>query len=255
MRQGEKKLATETETAPPKQEPPEDTMAAENSSSPTTANEEEDDEGYVLRVRGLPWSATADELFEFFQDCNVKDGISGIHMTLSREGRPSGEAYVEMDTDDDLKKGLEKHNEHMGHRYIEVFKAKRSEMEWVIKRSGMHQEGALNDGCIRLRGLPFGCSKEEIAQFFAGLEIVPNGITLPMDYQGRTTGEAYVQFATKDIAEKALGKHKEKIGHRYIEIFKSSLQETWSLRSSGSVWRRWWSIQNGTGIQEFQRLL
>lgn len=42
-------------------------------------------------------------------------------------------------------------------------------MEWVVKRSGMHQESALNDGCVRLRGLPFGCSKEEIAQFFSGM--------------------------------------------------------------------------------------
>ena len=48
-----------------------------------------------------------------------------------------------------------------------------------------------------------------------GLEIVPNGITLPMDYQGRSTGEAFVQFASKEIAEKALGKHKERIGHRW----------------------------------------
>ena len=48
-----------------------------------------------------------------------------------------------------------------------------------------------------------------------GMEIVPNGITLPMDYQGRGTGEAFVQFASQDIAERALKKHKERIGHRY----------------------------------------
>lgn len=48
-----------------------------------------------------------------------------------------------------------------------------------------------------------------------GLRIVPNGITLPVDYQGRSTGEAFVQFASKEIAEKALGKHKERIGHRW----------------------------------------
>lgn len=49
-----------------------------------------------------------------------------------------------------------------------VFKSKRSEMDWVVKRSGAHQQDSLNDGCVRLRGLPFGCSKEEIAQFFSG---------------------------------------------------------------------------------------
>lgn len=41
-------------------------------------------------------------------------------------------------------------------------------MEWVIKRSGLNLENVMDDGCVRLRGLPFGCSKEEIAQFFSG---------------------------------------------------------------------------------------
>lgn len=41
-------------------------------------------------------------------------------------------------------------------------------MEWVIKRSGPTY-GSNEDGCVRLRGLPFGCSKEEIAQFFTGI--------------------------------------------------------------------------------------
>uniref|UniRef100_A0A8C2MCG5 RRM domain-containing protein n=1 Tax=Cricetulus griseus TaxID=10029 RepID=A0A8C2MCG5_CRIGR len=76
-----------------------------------------------------------------------------------------------------------------------------------------------------LKGPPFGCSKEEIAQFFSGLEIMPNGITLPVDFQGRRTGEAFMQFALQEIAGKALRKHKEKIGYRYIEIFKSSRAE------------------------------
>lgn len=50
-----------------------------------------------------------------------------------------------------------------------VFKAKRGEMEWVVKRSGLNMENVMDDGCVRLRGLPFGCSKEEIAQFFTGI--------------------------------------------------------------------------------------
>lgn len=39
-------------------------------------------------------------------------------------------------------------------------------MDWVLKRRGIN--GGNEDGCVRLRGLPFGCSKEEIAQFFTG---------------------------------------------------------------------------------------
>lgn len=48
-----------------------------------------------------------------------------------------------------------------------VFRVNKAEMEWVVKRSGPSY-GCNEDGCVRLRGLPFGCSKEEIAQFFTG---------------------------------------------------------------------------------------
>lgn len=41
-------------------------------------------------------------------------------------------------------------------------------MEWVVKRSGSTASDTITESVIRLRGLPFGCSKEEIAHFFTG---------------------------------------------------------------------------------------
>lgn len=80
-----------------------------------------DDEGYVVRVRGLPWSSTVDEIMKFFGECNISGGKTGIHMTMSREGRPSGEAYIEMESEEDIEKALERDRDHMGHRYIEGY--------------------------------------------------------------------------------------------------------------------------------------
>ena len=57
---------------------------------------------------------------------------------------------------------------------------------------------------------------------------MPNRIILRVDPEGKTTGEAFVQFASQELAEKALGKHKERIGHRYIEMFNSSQEEVMS---------------------------
>ncbi|KAE8614416.1 hypothetical protein XENTR_v10008152 [Xenopus tropicalis] len=182
-------------------------------------------DGFVVKVRGLPWSCSHDEIENFFSECKIANGLSGIHFIYTREGRPSGEAFVEFETEEDLKLALKKDRATMGHRYVEVFKSNNVEMDWVLKHTGPNSPDTANDGFVRLRGLPFGCSKEEIVQFFSGLEIVPNGITLPVDFQGRSTGEAFVQFASQEIAEKALKKHKERIGHRYIEIFKSSRAE------------------------------
>ena len=34
------------------------------------------------------------------------------------------------------------------------------------------------------------------------------------DFQGRSSGEAFVQFSNKDDAERALDKNRQNIGHR-----------------------------------------
>merc|ERR1719309_548927 len=94
--------------------------------------------------------------------------------------------------------------------------------------------GANSDGgehVVRLRGLPYEATKADITKFFDGLDITVNGILLTTNYQGRATGEAFVQFANRDHVEEALKKNKESIGHRYIEVFSSSMSE--AFRNNG----------------------
>ncbi|XP_015787646.1 heterogeneous nuclear ribonucleoprotein F isoform X2 [Tetranychus urticae] len=187
----------------------------------------------ILRLRGLPWQATREDVVSFFSDCRIKKGVNGVYMTLSALGRPSGEAYVEMESEEDVSKGLEKHKKNMGSRYIEVFTSTRKEMDWSLRKNGPTKtdiDPAL-DGYVRLRGLPFDCTKADIHEFFRGLSIARDGVVLPVDHQGRSSGEAYVQFTSRETADKAMGKHKEKIGHRYIEIFKSSPHEFLAIRN------------------------
>ena len=50
-----------------------------------------------------------------YTGCNVVD----IHFTFTRDGRPSGEAYIELETDQDVNVALSKNQQHMGKRYIE----------------------------------------------------------------------------------------------------------------------------------------
>lgn len=99
-------------------------------------------DGHVVRIRGLPWSASTDEVASFLSglyiisailmfcqfpcckmylvaDCNIVGGKAGIHFTYVRDGRPSGEAYIEMCSDEDVVKSLSKDKAHMGKRYIE----------------------------------------------------------------------------------------------------------------------------------------
>ena len=64
-------------------------------------------------------STTVDEIVNFFSDVSFKDEKESVHLTLTREGRPSGEAYIELETEEDMNKALEKDKAHMGKRYIE----------------------------------------------------------------------------------------------------------------------------------------
>lgn len=191
-----------------------------------------DTERKVIKARGLPWSATADEVLTFFSECSVSGSKEGIHFTTNRDGRPSGECFVEMDTEDDVQEALKKDRKSMGKRYVEVFECSVKDMEYALgnaNRGGGQDDGFGgfdgDDGVVRLRGLPFEASKMEIADFFGGLEIEENGILMVVDFQGRASGEAFVQFTNGGDAERALGKNKASMGRRYIEVFKSSMEE------------------------------
>lgn len=180
-------------------------------------------DGYVVRLRGLPWSVGQEEVANFLTGCNVLN----VNFTFTRDGRPSGEAYVELSSESDVEQALNKNQQHMGKRYIEVFRSKASEMEYVLSKDGPGNAGMMGntDSVVRLRGLPFSCTHDDISSFFKGMTIVPNGIALLADHMGRASGEAYVQFGSQAIADLALQKHKERMGTRYVEIFKSSMME------------------------------
>ncbi|XP_017286335.1 G-rich sequence factor 1 [Kryptolebias marmoratus] len=183
-------------------------------------------EVYIVHVKGLPWSCTEQELLHFFSECRIRDGEKGVHLTLDRRGRPSGQAFIELEHEEDVVKALGKDRQYLGPRYVEVYEVTNSDAEAILKDAN---EARGNDGVVLLRGLPYSCTEDEILHFFSGLDIKENGITIVTDYRGRNSGKAFVQFSSQEDADKALQKHRELIGHRYIEVFSSSRD---SIRSS-----------------------
>jgi epithelial splicing regulatory protein 1/2 len=51
------------------------------------------------------------------------------------------------------------------------------------------------------------------------------GILFVKKPDGRSTGDAFVLFADESDAPKALSKHRESIGQRYIELFRTTISE------------------------------
>ncbi|XP_008298476.1 G-rich sequence factor 1 [Stegastes partitus] len=176
---------------------------------------------YIIQVKGLPWTCTTHDLLHFFSDCRVHDGENGIHLAVDQLGRPSGRAFIELEHEEDVRKALEKHRQYLGPRYVEVFEVTNTDAEAILTKSA-HPPA---DGVVKLRGLPFDCTEDEIVAFFSGLDIVENGITIVANRKGRRTGEGFVKFTSQEAANEALQRDRDLIGSRYIEVFPSSSED------------------------------
>ncbi|XP_064005785.1 G-rich sequence factor 1 [Pogoniulus pusillus] len=181
------------------------------------AAKEDSDNVFLIRAQGFPYSCTEEDVITFFDSCRIRNGENGIHFLLNRDGRRRGDALIEMESKADVQRALEKNLRYMGPRYVKVFEVHDSDVEGLL-RSLRDESQAINDGVVLLRGLPFSSTEEDIADFFAGLKITD----IVFIYRGeRRTGEAFVQFAAPDMAAKALLRHKEYMGSRYIEVYVS----------------------------------
>uniref|UniRef100_A0A3Q1GEI9 G-rich RNA sequence binding factor 1 n=1 Tax=Acanthochromis polyacanthus TaxID=80966 RepID=A0A3Q1GEI9_9TELE len=188
-------------------------------------------EVYIVQVKGLPWSCTTLDLLHFFSECRIREGERGIHLSVDRLGRPTGQAFIEIEHEEDVSKALEKHRQYIGPRYVEVSEVTNSDAEAILKKSIQPP----SDGVVRLRGIPFTCTENDIIHFFSGLDIVQNGITIVTDAKGRKSGEAFVQFTSQEAADEALQRDRDLIGSRYIEVFPSTSEDIQTtLRSKSS---------------------
>lgn len=78
-------------------------------------------QGYVVRLRGLPYSAAEADVREFMDGVQLSESPDCIVLAHAPNGRPTGEAYVELADEQALSLAMTRHKEVMGSRYIEVF--------------------------------------------------------------------------------------------------------------------------------------
>ena len=95
---------------------------------------------YAVRARGLPYEATKNEIAQFLSLSNIRDEKNGIHILVGPDGRPTGEAIVELVSQVDIDNALRCHNKNMGRRYIEVMTITQTEMDWELNK----QPGAVS---------------------------------------------------------------------------------------------------------------
>lgn len=127
------------------------------------------EESTVIKLRGLPWQATESDILEFFYPLK----ITAVDIVFNNQGSSTGEAYTTFESSESAKKSLEKDNQMMGHRYIEIFPSSIEELNQT--RNNM-KRNLLSTAIMRVRGLPFDVNTSDILLFFNGLDIVEGGI-------------------------------------------------------------------------------
>ncbi|XP_067005775.1 RNA-binding protein fusilli isoform X2 [Anabrus simplex] len=193
---------------------------------------EEVDNNCVVRARGLPWQSSDQDIAKFFRGLNVAKG--GVALCLSPQGRRNGEALVRFINQEHRDMALKRHKHHIGNRYIEVYKASGEDFINVAGGNNNEAQAFLSRGgqvIVRMRGLPYDCTAKQVLEFFEAGENSckvmddEEGVLFVKKPDGRATGDAFVLFAQEEDAGKALSKHRDSIGSRYIELFRSTTAE------------------------------
>uniref|UniRef100_A0A3Q3N088 Epithelial splicing regulatory protein 2 n=1 Tax=Mastacembelus armatus TaxID=205130 RepID=A0A3Q3N088_9TELE len=197
--------------------------------SGTCSKAEPVDSETVIRARGLPWQSSDQDIARFFKGLNIAKG--GVALCLNAQGRRNGEALVRFINSEHRDLALERHKHHMGSRYIEVYKATGEEFLKIAGGTSNEVTQFLskeNQVIIRMRGLPFTATHQEVLSFLGPESPVTDGAEglLFVKYpDGRPTGDAFVLFSCEEYAQNALKKHKQILGKRYIELFRSTAAE------------------------------
>ena len=189
-------------------------------------------EDSVTRVRGLPWQVSDVDVADFFRGLDIERG--GVALCLNEKGRRNGEALVRFSSAEHRELALRRHKHHLFGRYIEVYKAMAHEFTKTAKAPVSAMQCAerflVNGGSvlIRMRGLPFDACVGDIIDFFCDSPAVfrgEEGVMLVTDGDGNPTGDAFVLFDSEIEGQLALRKHRENIGKRYVELFRSTRAE------------------------------
>ncbi|CEF62858.1 Glorund [Strongyloides ratti] len=193
----------------------------------------------ILRLRGYPYSATETDFIKFFEPLKIVNVI----FPITSGKRPQGECYVVFENKDDAEKGLLKHKNTIGHRYIEIFKTDEVEVKNMESNNKAYEE-QLNRGryllnemknCVKLRGLPFSVTKGDVKNFFKGLKVLEIIFEKDPRKGGRLTGEGMVSFATSDDVTAALNRDRQNIGSRYIEVFRGDFNQFIRMKEGKST--------------------
>lgn len=170
----------------------------------------------VIKVKSLPYDACQLDVLQFFTGFKIRP--NGVQLVIQGNNKPSGEAFVDFDSGAEAERAITTKDRQVfaqkfGDRYVRLVQVPRSEMQAALAlRFG-------GDGIVKMKGLPFKATADDVIKFFAGYRVRPDGIHFVMHADGRPSGMAFVEFDCPQEAMRALSKDREQFGNAYGERF------------------------------------
>ncbi|KAK3574803.1 hypothetical protein QTP86_018394 [Hemibagrus guttatus] len=144
------------------------------SSSSSSQNKFEPATEFTVKLRGVPFTVKEQQVREFMLPLKPV----AIRIAKNKEGRISGNVYVDLNSEAEVERALKLDKDYMGGRYIEVFRAtnfsdKRKmranpqEKNFVSElKEDEEEEDVSESGRLFVRNLPYTCTEEELKELF-----------------------------------------------------------------------------------------
>merc|ERR1712106_1257095 len=176
-----------------------------------------------IKLSGLPWKATENEIVEFLTGCEI---VGNVVIIKNEAGRPSGDAVVKLVSQVDLAKAMKRNKENLHDRYIVVEET--DSEAYDIHNNKVQKLETEENTFIHLRGLIWSVTEEDIKKFLHDSKI--KKVVIKRNNSGKPTGDAFVELESEVDVEKAKSHNKEYLGERFVileEIYESKfIKET-----------------------------
>ena len=164
---------------------------------------------YTLRMRGLPYRATENDIRTFFYPLS----LSAVRILTDSGDKSTGLAFVDFSNESDLQEALSHNKDCMGQRYIELFrddghiaKEKKTNRKrpWEDKMVEDNEDESIAEtGRLFVRNLPYTTTEENLTKLFEAYGQLTETSLLVDKNTGNSIGLAYITYMFPEHAVKA----------------------------------------------------
>ncbi|KAI5109104.1 putative RNA-binding protein 19, partial [Silurus meridionalis] len=181
-------------------------------SIPSSQNKFDPATEFTVKLRGVPFTVKEQQVREFMLPLKPV----AIRIAKNKEGRISGNVYVDLHSEAEVERALKLDKDYMGGRYIEVFRVTNftdrktirgapQERNFVSElKEDEEEEDVADSGRLFVRNLPYTCTEEELKELFTKLGHLSE-LHFPIDsLTKKPKGFAFITYMIPENAVSAL---------------------------------------------------